>query len=68
MTDSDSSVIRKVWLSPAEVVEQTGVSRTDVYLALQCGDLKGHQRTKGGSWRIHQDEIDSWMRGGRMTA
>ncbi len=68
MTDSDQSVIKKVWFSPPEVQALTGVSRTEIYLALQCGDLKGHQRNKGGSWRIHQDAIDAWMRGERMSA
>jgi excisionase family DNA binding protein len=68
MTDSDSSVIGKVWLSPVEIGEMTGVSRTEIYLALQTGDLKGHQRIKGGAWRVHLDAVNAWMRGERMTA
>ena len=68
MTDSDSSVIKQVWFSPTEVQTMTRVSRTEIYLALQTGDLKGHQRTKGGTWRIHRDAVDAWMRGERMTA
>jgi len=68
MTDSDSSVIGRVWFSPAEVQAMTGISRTEIYLALQTGDLLGHQRGKGRIWRVHRDAVNAWMRGERMTA
>lgn len=68
MTDSDSSVIGRVWFSPAEVQTMTGISRTEIYLALQTGDLEGHQRGKGRIWRVHRDAVTAWMRNERRSA
>ncbi len=69
MTHSDhQALLDRVWLTPAQVQELTGFGRTEVYAALQTGELEGHQRGKGRLWRIHIDAVNAWMRGGRQTA
>lgn len=56
------SVLRRVWLTADEATQVTGVSRTEIYAALQSKELVGYQRTKNGKWRIHVDDSDRWMR------
>jgi excisionase family DNA binding protein len=68
MTSSDRPVLDRVWLTPAEVQDITGFGRTEVYAALQTGELEGHQRGKGRLWRIHKDAVETWVRGERKTA
>jgi excisionase family DNA binding protein len=68
MTRSDHPVLGRVWLTPADVQEITGFGRTEVYAALQTGELEGHQRGKGRLWRIHRDAVDVWIRGEQQTA
>lgn len=68
MTHSDHPVLGRVWLSPTDVQDLTGFGRSDVYTALQCGELAGHQRGKGGRWRIHIDAVNAWVRGEQKTA
>lgn len=63
MTDSNDLAIKRVWLSVDEVQQMTGVSRTEIYAALQTRELVGNQRTKHKKWRIHIDAINAWMRG-----
>lgn len=62
MTHSDNPIAR-LWLSPTEVQQLTGLSRTEVYAALQSGELEGHQRAKRKGWRIHVDAVDRWIKG-----
>ncbi|MCW2902256.1 MAG: Helix-turn-helix domain [Streptosporangiaceae bacterium] len=63
MTDSNRSVLERMWFTPAEVMTITGVSRTEVYEALQTGELEGHQRGKARRWRVHRNAVEAWMRG-----
>jgi excisionase family DNA binding protein len=51
-----------MWLSTLEAVQYTGCSRTEVYEALQTGELVGSQKGKRGKWRIHVTDLDRWMR------
>lgn len=60
--------LRRKWLTVDEVVTYTGRSRTEVYAALQCEELPGSQRAKRGRWRVHTDDVDTWMRGGRVAS
>lgn len=53
--------LAKVWFSPVEIRKITGVGLNAIYSALQCGDLEGTQRIKGGTWRVHRDAVDRWM-------
>lgn len=59
-----SSVIARVWLTVDEARQRTGVSKTELYEALQTGDLAGTQRNKNAKWRVHIDDLDAWMRRG----
>ena len=64
MTDSDyGQTIARVWLTAEEVQRRTGISRTEIYAALQSGELVGHQRVKHRKWRVHIDDVDAWVRG-----
>jgi excisionase family DNA binding protein len=67
MTDSDTPTLARVWLTVEEVVQMTGVSRTETYAALQTGDLEGNQRGKHKRWRIHIDAMNRWMEGSSAT-
>jgi excisionase family DNA binding protein len=63
MTGPDgASVIARVWLSVHESSQHTGCSKTEIYEALQTGDLIGSQKNKGGKWRVHVHDLDRWMR------
>jgi hypothetical protein len=68
MTHSDHPELGLVWLTPAQVQTITGYGRTEVYAALQCGELEGHQRGKGRLWRVHIDAANAWVRGEQKTA
>lgn len=62
--DVAPAVLRRVWLSVEEVSQVTGVSTREVYDALRVGDLVGTQRSRRKKWRIHESDMDKWMRGG----
>jgi excisionase family DNA binding protein len=68
MADSDHAELEQVWLTPTQVQKLTKYGRTEVYAALQTGELEGHQRGKGRLWRIHRDAVTAWVRGERKTA
>lgn len=60
---SPTSPIQRVWLTVDEARQRTGVSKTELYEALQTRELVGTQRSKNAKWRIHIDDLDKWMRG-----
>lgn len=33
-----------------------------ILTALRSGELTGHQRVPGGTWRIFQEDLDAWIR------
>lgn len=35
--------------------------------ALRRGELRGFQSKANGTWRIHRDDLDAWLRGERPT-
>lgn len=49
------------WITPQDVAAKTRVHVTDVRRALECGELHGHQRVKGGHWRIDPACVDPWV-------
>jgi excisionase family DNA binding protein len=51
------------WVNPAQASEHTGWSTDTIGDALRSGELRGHQRTPGGRWRIAIEDLDAWMRG-----
>lgn len=53
----------RIWFSTTQAAEYAGRHQKTVLNALYLGDLKGAQRQTGCSWRIHRDDLDSWLRG-----
>lgn len=51
------------WLSPLSASEYALCSVKTILAALRDGTLRGYQRKPGGTWRIHQDDLDAWIRG-----
>lgn len=51
------------WMTVPEVQEYARSGRREILEALNDGSLRGHQRKAGGRWRVHRDDVDSWLRG-----
>ncbi|MFI6302119.1 helix-turn-helix domain-containing protein [Amycolatopsis thailandensis] len=51
------------WWTPAQVATEVKCHVTTVWLALESGELHGHQRMRGGRWKVHPDAVDAWIRG-----
>jgi excisionase family DNA binding protein len=60
---TDRSPVERVWLTIDEASQRCGVSKPTLYAAARDGELRGYQRGKGGTWRVHVDDLDAWMRG-----
>ena len=65
MTTAAAPELARKWLSVEEAAFVTGVSSTELYEALRSHELPGSQRRKNTKWRIHVDDLDTWMRGNR---
>jgi excisionase family DNA binding protein len=50
-------------MTPQQVSTKTRVHVSDVRRALENGELHGHQKVKGGHWRIDPDCVDPWVIG-----
>ena len=61
--DDGAPALARVWLSPDEVQQRTGLGRTLIYEALQTGALEGFQLGKGRKWRVHVEKVDAWITG-----
>ncbi|MEU0515835.1 helix-turn-helix domain-containing protein [Amycolatopsis sp. NPDC006125] len=53
----------QTWWTPAEAASYARCSRNRVHLALESGELHGHQARKGGRWRIKREAVDAWIQG-----
>lgn len=51
------------WLLVPEVMTYARASRREVLDALKDGSLRGTQKSRGGKWRVHRDDVDAWLRG-----
>ena len=51
------------WMTVPQVQTYSATGKADVLAALADGSLRGYQRRAGGRWRIHRDDVDSWLRG-----
>jgi excisionase family DNA binding protein len=51
------------WITPREAAQQARLSAYTIYVALESGELHGHQRTRGGRWQINPAAVDAWIRG-----
>ncbi|EHR62654.1 helix-turn-helix domain-containing protein [Saccharomonospora cyanea] len=50
-------------LRPKEAAEYAGCHVKTLLRALRRGDLVGHQRVAGGSWRIFESDLIAWIKG-----
>ena len=56
-------VIESPWMTLAEVCSYGRIGRKEVLAALNSDELVGHQTKAGGRWRVHREDVDSWLRG-----
>jgi excisionase family DNA binding protein len=50
------------YLRPADVVKQTGLSKSSVMAALWSGQLEAYRL--GRAWLVPVEAVDRWIRGG----
>lgn len=50
------------WLKVAPAAIYSGRGEDLVRAALASQELRGYQRTPGGHWSIHVDDLDAWIR------
>lgn len=60
--------IESPWMTFAEACEYARVGQQSMYRALRTHELKATQGavrpgTVRGRWRIHRDDLDTWIRG-----
>jgi excisionase family DNA binding protein len=53
----------RTWLSTAEAAARAGRHSRTIADACRTGELVAVQRGAQGSWRIHEDSLDAWLRG-----
>lgn len=54
------------WLTVDEARAYARCGKRQMYHALHTGELVGTQRKRPqGTWRIHRDDLDAWLRGSR---
>lgn len=58
-----TTVIERVWFDTKSAADYLGLSEDWVRELAQAGELRGHQRVKGGRWRFHRDWLDAYMTG-----
>lgn len=58
-----SSTAPGPWLSLRGASNHVGHHYSTIFRALKAGDLHGHQRYAGASWRVHVDALEAWIRG-----
>lgn len=51
----------------SDVVRITGVSRSQVFRALNAGELRGYQPAGSRIWLIEMEAVDAWIKGGRAA-
>lgn len=74
MTEAAQTLASSPWKTQAEAAEYAKCGVRTINEALRKGELVGHQskpggRTetgrprRGGTWRIHIEDLDAWIRG-----
>lgn len=63
MPDQIAAPIESPWLTPKQVAAYSRRSRTQVHTALRARELVGYQSKPNGSWTIHRDDVDAWIKG-----
>ena len=52
----------RAWMSTEQAAEYAGMHPETVRRACETGDLTAYQMRRGGRWRIHPDDVDTWIR------
>lgn len=55
--------IASPWLKVPEAARYGRKSATTIANALRSGELRGSQTVRGGTWLIHRDDLDAYLRG-----
>ncbi len=58
--------VGRTYLRPADVVRQTGLSKSTIMAALWSGQLEAYRL--GRAWLIPVEAIDRWIRGATESA
>lgn len=53
------------WLKIKEAAAYSRKSKSLISDALRCGELRGNQTKANGTWLVHRDDLDAWIRGER---
>jgi excisionase family DNA binding protein len=64
MTTPITNPDERIWHTTNTAAAYADLHRQTIADALRSGELVGAQRTDGGHWRIHVDDLDAWLRGG----
>lgn len=51
------------WLRVKDASTYSKRSPSLILAALRSGELPGSQTKRGGTWVVHRDDLDAWMRG-----
>jgi excisionase family DNA binding protein len=51
------------WLTVQEAAERAKAGVSSILRALADESLRGHQKRRGGKWRIDAADLDAWVRG-----
>ena len=54
------------WLSVEEIAQYLGISKDTVYTWISAKGIPAHKI--GRLWKFKKDEIDTWVRGGKVKA
>ncbi len=56
------------WLSIRAAANHAGHHYSTIWRKTNAGEIHGHQRYDGASWRIHVASLEAWLRGEPDTA
>ncbi|MDY0374437.1 MAG: helix-turn-helix domain-containing protein [Desulfobacterium sp.] len=54
------------WLSVEEIAQYLGISKDTVYTWISAKGIPAHKI--GRLWKFKKDEVDIWVRGGKVKA
>jgi excisionase family DNA binding protein len=56
------------WLTIPEAQAYARRSYSTISDALRSGEMRGSQTKRGGTWLVHTDDLDAWLRGEKADA
>jgi excisionase family DNA binding protein len=52
-----------VWLTTKDAATYAKRSTAFITRALRSGELRGNQPGRKGTWLVHREDLDAWIRG-----